>query len=63
MAQEIMNIVDRDCQVAAILAASWGSDAMSAQGMVNRFKETLEVIRSAGGTYQIWVDTDPKKKG
>jgi|KBSMisStaDraftv2_1062788.scaffolds.fasta_scaffold4387432_1 hypothetical protein len=60
MAQESQHECDRDCLIAATLAAE---GERTAEGMVNRFKEILEAIRKAGGTHEMWLDADPKGRG
>lgn len=62
MAQEMKHPADRDCLIAATLAA--GGSPTSPELLVERFKVVLQTIVQAGGTYQMWSDAnDPEGKG
>lgn len=62
MAQDMQHHADRDCLIAATLAA--GGSPTSPDLMVERFKVALQIILQAGGTYQMWSDAqDSEGKG
>jgi hypothetical protein len=64
MSQEDQHPCDRDCFIAATLAAGGVEGNRSVANMVVRFREILHAIRKAGGTQQIWSDAqDPEGDG
>lgn len=61
MAQEIKNQIDRDCQIAAILATGGIDGNRSAEYMVERFSSILRELHKAGSTYEMWVSAQDKQ--
>jgi hypothetical protein len=53
----MQSTIDRDCLIAATLAAG-GVAPTTPEMMVRRFKEVLIAIRKAGGTYDLWSNSD-----
>jgi hypothetical protein len=63
MAQENQHSADRDCLIAATLAAG-GTAQVAPHLMVERFRDILKAIVKVGGAYQMWSDAqDPEGTG
>jgi hypothetical protein len=60
MAQEPVNLIDRDTLIAAILTGQWGGDAGSPEEAVEAFRQTLVALRAAGGAVSLWNNADPE---
>jgi hypothetical protein len=61
MSQEDQHPCDRDCLIAATLAAGGVEGNRSVANMVIRFREILQAIHKAGGSHQIWSDAQDRE--
>jgi len=56
MGHEEKHPCDRDCLIAATLAAGGVEGNRSPPNMVVRFREILQAIHKAGGSQQLWSE-------
>ena len=53
---DVASPTDRECLIAAILAAGGVDTSRSSTYMFERFQEILKEVRKSGGTGKMWMD-------